>query len=507
MRAQVIEKLVTAYISENASVKKSIIEQLSEIEAAEKEIYNMIFSANQRAALRLLCDLSKKKKFKEALKPLVIKDADKLLSIPDDKARKNACALIGNCAAEQCADKLAAALKNEKTRFVRPSIILALGNTSEPNKYLKGFCIEPGEEKHMREEAEALKKALAPGIKRTEKISFILPEWCSVTYINAKALAEELTARGRAFKKSAFIDFAYDIKSKDMEGLRCYLDALFFIGSTDNFAESAKRLNDLGCRGLNYRIETKHIKPEYRSRTIRLVSDGLSKYGYSDSPSSYSFEIRVSGYDMFAVFPDGRFSYRKQSVPASINPVTAASIMRLCYPYFTDNARVLDPFCGSGTMLIERGMIKKTDALVGVDISPKAIEAANENKKHSGLKVSLIKADILDYKAVRYDEIISNMPFGLRVSGHKSNIRLYHDFARKMDSLLHSGGRAFLFTQEKSLIKEAVYNVENIKIIDEVKIETGGLYPALFIIEKKREKWFVIDGTGRKKVDNTELNN
>jgi len=484
MRAQELEALLSAYRAGSGAEKKEIRELISKLPGAEKEIFKMTRGADMRAALRLLCDICRKKKHKEALKPLVIEDADRLLSVPDAKARKSACELIGACAAEECAGKLTEALKNERIRFVRPSIILALGNTKEPAKYLKDFEIEPGEEKHAREEAEALKKALAPRGGSRGKTNYSFPEWCAATYVSAEALKEELAAFGRSFRKSALLKDALEIRTQDLKGLRCYADALFYIGGADDFKEAADRLGEIGCRGLFYRIETGLLKPEERRETISLISRGLAAYGYTDSPSSYSFEIRVIDGRMFAVFPDDRFSYRKASVPAGINPVAAASIMRLCYPYFTDGAKVLDPFCGSGTMLIERGLIKKALSLTGVDISARAVKAANENRKASGVKFSLIRADILDHKAGGYDEIISNMPFGLRVLGHKQNIKLYHGFAAKLDSLLSENGRAFLFTQEKTLLREAVGATKRFKIIREVTVGTGGLCPSLFVIER-----------------------
>ncbi len=133
------------------TAKKEALEKLLAIINVELTVYDEIFGENQRAALRFLADVCKKKIQRESIAPLVVRDIDKLLSIKDDKARKVACMLIGICAPNDCAVKLAAALKNEKTRFVRPSIILALGNTDNPIKYLKNYIIEPGEAAHIEQ--------------------------------------------------------------------------------------------------------------------------------------------------------------------------------------------------------------------------------------------------------------------------------------------------------------------------------------------------------------------
>ncbi len=479
-----LEELIDKYMTASGNEKKLLMERILAVPDSERKVYSMIFGGPQRAALRVLADACRKKNSRDIIKPLAIKDAERLLGIEDDKARKTAAALIGLCAPEECAEKLSQALKDEKTRFVRPSIILALGNTKDPVKYLKDYVIEPGEEKHVREEAEALKKALSRSMPVIKPASLKLPGSCLLTSLNSKALRLELEDGNCSFKSNKFIKGAFDIDAGSIKDLRCYEDALYILGARGEFGQAADRLDSIGCRGLSYRVETGYYSMEKRHEIIREVTGGLYKYGYNDNPSAYSFEIRIIAGHMYAVFGDKRFEYRKQSIAASINPVAAASIMRICLPYMKEDANVLDPFCGSGTMLIERGYIKKAGSLVGVDISGIAIKAACENRKASGMRIALIKGDILGYGGAKYDEVISNMPFGIRVSGHDSNIKLYKAFADKLEKFLKDDGAAFLFTQEKKLLRETIGNKKCFSIIQEEVFETGGLSPTLFIIKK-----------------------
>ncbi len=483
LRNQALEELVTKYITAATVEKKQLLEQMLEAEGSVQRIYALVFGGRQRAALRALADACKRKAPREQIKPLVIRDADKLTGISDDKARKTAFALIGLCAPDECAGRLARALASERIRFVRPSIILALGNTSDPAKYLKGYVIEPGEDKHVREEAEALKKALSRGIEPQKLSSVVLPEECTLTCINESALRAELLAKDCVFTASKHVRGAYDVQTKHTGELRCYLDALYYIGDIGSYGQAAEALDAMGLKGVPYRVEAGHLNQDKRREIINDISKGLAEFGYYDNPSAYSFEIRCIRGRMYAVFSESRFEYRKQSIAASINPVAAASVMRLCLPYMKDNADVLDPFCGSATMLIERGYIKKTNSLVGVDISPVAIKAACENRKASGLKIALLKGDILGYGGAVYDEIISNMPFGIRVSGHDSNIKLYAGFADRLLKLLKTDGYAFLFTQEKKLLRDEMAK-KGFFIEKEEVFETGGLSPTLFIIKR-----------------------
>ena len=167
---------------------------------------------------------------------------------------------------------------------------------------------------------------------------------------------------------------------------------------SQDLKEVAKVLDSFGCAGLSYRIETGKLPITKRNDTIKKISLGLFAYGYTDNPSSYSFEIRpMPDNKLFAVFPDkSRFTYRVATISASINPVIAACVMQLCKPYMKQNADVLDPFCGSATMLIERGIAKPTRSLVGVDISADAISAARLNQEASNQQISFFKSDIMN---------------------------------------------------------------------------------------------------------------
>ncbi len=479
--------LVRRYLTESGEKAKQTMEAILELPNAPRRIYGMIGSEDRRAALKTLTDLAKKKVGKDALAALVIRDADALMAVEDDKARKSVYKLIGLIAPDQCADRLFDALKREQTRFARPSIILALGNTQSPMRYLKNYVVEPGEDKHVQAERDALKKAMgkAADIQQQTPLVPRLPETATLTAIKPEALEAELKAMGIQYRPWRLKD-TFDAPSASLNKLRCFEDALFDVGGANDFSSTAQKLDAMGCKGYFYRIEAGSVRPENRRDAIQKISAGLTAYGYTDNPSAYAFELRLLSGRLYAKFNDNRFDYRKESIPASINPVTAASIMRLCEPYMKPDADVLDPFCGSGTMLIERSFLKPAASLVGVDISSQAIKAAIANRRASGLRIALIHGDILGYGAAQYDEIIANMPFGIRVSGHENNIKLYAAFADKLLTLLKDGGYAFLLTQEKKLLLAEIGRRERLTVIREENFESGGLCPTLYILQKTK---------------------
>lgn len=476
--------LMRRYLTESGEKAKQTMEDMLALPNASRRIYGMIAGEDRRAALKALADIAKKKVGKEELTPLIVRDADALMAIDDDKARKSVYKLIGLCAPDACAVKLCQALIKEKTRFVRPSIILALGNTKTPERYLKNYIVEPGEPKHVEAERDALKKAMGKAASPTRMpLTLRLPEWCTLTAIKPSALAAEMKAKDVPLRPSRLRD-AFEAPANSITSLRCFEDALFDMGEDGDYQAVAKALDAVGCKGQMYRVEAGTLRAENRREAISKICKGLAAYGYIDNPSAYAFELRPIKGHLFAKFDDHRFDYRKESIAASINPVTAAGIMRLCEPYMKENADVLDPFCGSGTMLIERAYIKPAGALVGVDISGQAIKAALVNRRASHLRFALIHGDILGYGAAKYDEIIANMPFGIRVSGHESNIRLYAAFADKLLTLLKDDGHAFLLTQEKKLLRDELGKRPALCVLHEENFESGGLCPTLFIIKK-----------------------
>lgn len=480
-----MRSLLKEYPALAGKQKKEALESLLQFNDAEISAYDEAYGELSRAVLRFLADACRRKKSYKIMKPIVIRDCAKLLSLSDDKARKLAYVLIGICAPNECADKLYTALKKENTRFIRPSIILALGNTDDPKKYLGDYVIEHGEPKHVKEEEAALKKALSKSAEKAPTPKLSLPKTASVTFVKKEAILSEIEEKNIDYRVRG--ERLVDVPTDSLKNLRCYEEALYFMGKTGNFKSVAAKLNAIGCKGLKYRIEAGKYPPDQRQKIIRRISSGLGNFGYMDNPSAYSFELRAHrNGSIYAVFADKeRFSYRKKAISASINPVTAASVMQLCKPYFKDNADVLDPFCGSATMLIERSLAKPAKKLVGVDKSPIAVKAAVANRKASGIDIAIIKSDILHFGGVKFDEIISNMPFGNRVSGHKQNMALYRAFMEKLDNLLKPDGIAFLYTQEKKLLRDNISKSNKFKIYKEELFDSGGLYPTLFIIKRK----------------------
>ncbi len=86
--------------------------------------------------------------------------------------------------------------------------------------------------------------------------------------------------------------------------------------------------------------------------------------------------------------PDPRFSYRQQDVPAASHPPLAACLARLAGR--VGDEVIWDPFCGSGSELVESALLGGARRVIGTDRSAEAIRiaqanyASGEDRIHSG---------------------------------------------------------------------------------------------------------------------------
>jgi 23S rRNA G2445 N2-methylase RlmL len=176
---------------------------------------------------------------------------------------------------------------------------------------------------------------------------------------------------------------------------------------------------------------------------------------------------------------DPRFAYRHKDVGASINPVVAACLARLLRTF--GEATVLDPTCGSGTLLIERAFLDRTSRLFGLDISRTAVVAARTNAQAAGLarRVNIGQGDATQSRYYRAcDEAIANLPFGLRTGRADTDLaRLYQAILDNLAECLRPGGRALLYTTNKKMLDGALaHHRATLTVERESRVLSGGLW-------------------------------
>jgi SAM-dependent methyltransferase len=148
--------------------------------------------------------------------------------------------------------------------------------------------------------------------------------------------------------------------------------------------------------------------------------------------------------------PDPRFLYRRQDVPAASHPPLAACLARLAGR--AGHEIVWDPFCGSGSELMERVLLGGVRAIYGSDRDPAAIAIARANfaaLRAKSVNTTFVRSDFRDFPAAGalgsdlLTLIITNPPMGRRVPLADVR-RLMEDLFRVAAAVLQPGGRLVL---------------------------------------------------------------
>ena len=410
----------------------------------------------------------------------------------DAKTRKNAALLLGDLACQEALESLYQAYVDEKTLFVRASYLEAIAKLDAKDKLsalketlAKLLETEPETEnkKHVEEEIRALRKIViqTDGICRhTADIKGKRVRVILVTNRTQRETIRRTIDCGTASVHPLGVEVVTDDLEKLMQ-LRTYREMVFPL-SLDGYlsanpAEAAKGLWESNIMEVldnlhqesgeyYFRIECKSAMDlEKRSAfTKKLASEleSLSKGRLINSTSDYEVEIRLIANKDGLFIPvlrlltikNNRFDYRKNAIAASIHPSTAALIMELAKDYLKEDAQIMDPFCGVGTMLIERNKKVHAREMYGTDIYGEAIAFARENTQAAGVRVNYIHRDFMDFKhEYLFNEIITNMP----IRGQKTKQEMdqfYADFFTKVKTHLTKDAVVIMYTNELGFVKK-----------------------------------------------------
>jgi tRNA G10 N-methylase Trm11 len=444
---------------------------------------------------------------------------DKLLEHEDAKVRKNTALIIGELAIPSFLDKLYAAYLKEEQLFAKSSYLVALkeldyGDLIPDMKdrlaILSKEELKDSNKKHINEEMRILTQLILAkeGVKQHPFVGYEIP-------------SELVLLTNRNFKDLTLMQLK-DIKAKDFNAgimlkthnlrevlsIRTYTELLFILEDIKVCAkgvkEAAKAIAESsllefmekrheGTAPFYFRIELRSkLELDKKSAfTKRLASEieRLSNRKLINTTSNYEFELRMienkeGNFNILVklyTLKDERFSYRKKSIATSIQPVNAALIAALAKKYLVEQAQVLDPFCGVGTMLIERSQLLRTNTMYGLDVYSDAINKAKENTEAAHAIVHYINRDFFDFKhEYLFDEIFTNMP---RAMGHKEEdeiYTLYQKFFTKAPEHLENGGVMILYSHNREYVKKLV-NSKLYRLLQEYEIsKKEGAY--LFVI-------------------------
>lgn len=447
------------------------------------------------------------------------------------KIRKNTARLMSVLSNDADLAILLNALQREETLFVIPSIVLAMGQFEDERcpKALEDTLTRisnfdtPENQKHIAEIRKAVQTVLTRNQKRENDTIFTGLDNANVELLALPECGDLLEQEAkkvvgfRFHRKDASLIIP-QCNYQSLFQLRCFTEALIPLKTPfaypDSFSSvdlsswaqgAAESLNGfvslitncLSPAPIWYRIELRGIEHSLRSPIAHALSKKLdAMYPLVNSTSQYDVELRLCfkdntlrTYAKLYCPKDPRFLYRTRSLPASIHPVAAASVVQFAKPYLKENARVIDPCCGSGTLLIERAIRLPIQEGLGVDKDQRAIAICRKNIKEAQAYKNLdplqaIGGDLTSFQPnAAFDELITNLPFGTRVGTHNSTVELYQSLFARLQYLLKPDGVAILFTTQRSVLLRLAKRF-GWKLIASRRFTIGGLQPWCLIFER-----------------------
>lgn len=176
-----------------------------------------------------------------------------------------------------------------------------------------------------------------------------------------------------------------------------------------------------------------------------------------------------------------RFPYQRARIAAASHPTLAALLAWAARP--RPEEVVWDPFCGTGSELIECALLEPSVRLYGTDVDADALAAAAQNLEAAGLAAEpggLVRADALQTNPGGADAtvtpslIITNPPMGRRVVSDYGVHALLRRFVARAAALLRPGGRLVWVTPAARVSADAGRDA-GLRVIDHGAVDLAGL--------------------------------
>ena len=459
----------------------------------------------------------------------------KLLQHEDAKVRKNIIQIIGICNLDGLADDLFAAYEAEQTLFVRPEYLKAL-SMFDTESYLDYFekrldrlqkMQDAGEnEKHITKELRLLNSILKDA-GRVKGHKFIGGDTMSTMILTTLPGKEKYLKRAidRSIGegKTTLVRGGVKVLSSDYEGLmkvRCFQDMLFVMHGAKGLTGSPKELaaglikaklmpylreRISGSGAIAFRVHAVGMEEEKRSGFIKQFSRELetaSGHELVNSASDYELEFRVhvknavgnvskaddiKQYSVYLkmsskLLEDRRFDYRRNVLPTSIQPYVAALIMEITENYTRGRGQILDPFCGVGTMLIERNYKEHAHSIYGVDIYGQAVLWAEEHAKRTKMDMHFINKDMADFThKYLFDLIITNVPYVCGKMTQEDVISVYSEFLNKCSEWIAKDGVVVVYCASPKLFEQAIKGQSALRLLTRTDMYKNGK-SALYVL-------------------------
>jgi tRNA (guanine10-N2)-dimethyltransferase len=280
------------------------------------------------------------------------------------------------------------------------------------------------------------------------KLFFLLSgEFESLSFAELKAILE---AEGYAYTVTEKLDQTVRLEA-DVESVTqvhrrssytriCALELFTCPADNDAIAEAVNSVDfkTILGEGATFEVRIRRIK-EYSTKDATMALESLlgrlilqnakhAKVNLS-KPDKTFFGILTNGKLVFGVklaeiqpkpFVERRPRKKPFFHPSAMNSKLARCMVNLAHAQ--ENAYLLDPFCGTGTTIIEATLIGVR--AIGIDVQRRMADGATRNLKHFGLAAeAVVIADARRLPLTHVSCIVTDPPYGKSATTLKSNTK------------------------------------------------------------------------------------
>ena len=238
---------------------------------------------------------------------------------------------------------------------------------------------------------------------------------------------------------------------------------------------------------------------DFTSVDVQRVAGGGLDAHYDDAAvdlEDYDVDVRVDVHDdrcLVSVQHTREALSRRQlegyQPRAALKANVAYALLRLAHLNAPPNA-LLDPFCGSGTILLEAADLWPETQSYGNDWNDDAVAGARSNVERAGLTdhIEIREGDVWHlaerFADISVDLIVTNPPFGVRIGSSMDFRPFYRRVLEQFHAVLQPEGRVVMLVLRqgpfnKALDDTGAFGVRHVRVI-----EIGGLYPRVFVLER-----------------------
>ena len=250
-----------------------------------------------------------------------------------------------------------------------------------------------------------------------------------------------------------------------------------------------------------FRVTTKRSGTHpFTSMDVQRFAGGalLARHGCTVDLENYDVDVRTDVIDRTCIVgiqlsrqPLSKRISRSLRPVAALKANVAYALLHLA-GISDETTSFLDPFCGSGTILLEAADLHPHLRLFGSDYNAATLAGTRSNIANAGhdTRVALCCCDARRMAAVYgrcFDAIVTNPPFGIR-HGHRIDFdSFYHRLLEQAAQLLRPRGRLALLSWKRGVIDRVNRRQGLFRRLQARVVETGGIYPRIYILERNPE--------------------